>query len=62
MKENVWRKATSSEPDNTCLEVSRVVGEVLVRDSKDSTGPMLRFSSAAFHELMVGVSSRIGLA
>ena len=37
-----WRKSTASGGE-ACVEVATVDGWVLVRDSKDPTGPVLRF-------------------
>jgi hypothetical protein len=44
-----WRKSTYSEAsDNECVEI-RVDGDaVLIRDSKDPTGPVLRVDAAAW--------------
>jgi hypothetical protein len=39
-----WRKSTRSASNGACVEVSLTHGLVAVRDSKDSTGPVLRFS------------------
>lgn len=42
----VWRKSTASGSGNTsCLEVALMPDLVLVRDSKDTRGPNLSFSS-----------------
>jgi hypothetical protein len=38
-----WRKSTSSH-SNGCVEVAFLDGEVAVRDSKDRSGPVLRFT------------------
>lgn len=43
-----WRKSTySSNGGGECVEVSSA-DRVLVRDTKDSSGPALRFSPAAW--------------
>lgn len=43
-----WRKASYSNGGaNACIEVAST-DTVLVRDSKDRTGPVLRFSPAAW--------------
>jgi Domain of unknown function (DUF397). len=40
----VWRKSTrSGENGGNCVEVAAVRGAVAVRDSKDSSGPVLVF-------------------
>ncbi len=44
-----WRKALySSNGGGNCVEVADNDSRVLVRDTKDRTGPMLRFSPAAW--------------
>jgi hypothetical protein len=44
-----WIKATASTPASNCVELRRgAVGGVDVRDSKDSDGAVLSFSSAQF--------------
>jgi hypothetical protein len=38
-----WRSSTASGPDN-CVEAATISGSVLVRDSANRQGPVLRFS------------------
>lgn len=41
----VWRKSSrSSASGSNCVEVAKLADAVGVRDSKDPTGPVLRFS------------------
>lgn len=40
-----WRKSTYSSNDGACLEVANLDGHRAVRDSKDPTGPALRFTT-----------------
>lgn len=41
-----WRKASRSTSDGACVEVAYAAdGTVLVRDSKDPDGPVLRFTA-----------------
>jgi Domain of unknown function (DUF397) len=40
-----WRKSSRSGPDENCVEMSNVLGEV--RDSKNPGGPTLRVDVAA---------------
>jgi hypothetical protein len=41
-----WRKSGYSGPNDHCVEVSRTLDQV--RDSKNPTGPTLRFNAATF--------------
>jgi len=44
-----WRKSSySGSTDNSCVEVAFVADVVGVRDSKNTQGPTLAFSSAAW--------------
>ena len=43
-----WRKASYSDNGGNCVEVADHDSRVLVRDTQDRTGPMLRFSPAAW--------------
>jgi hypothetical protein len=43
-----WRKASYSDNGGNCVEVGDDAGRVLVRDTKDRTGPMLRFTPRAW--------------
>lgn len=51
-----WRKATYSGSENACVEVAPVSdGGHAVRDSKDPTGPVLRFTRAEWAAFTAGV-------
>jgi hypothetical protein len=45
-----WRKASYSASNGGCVEVGGGPGAVLVRDTQDRTGPVLRFSSGAWRK------------
>jgi hypothetical protein len=49
-----WRKAAASAGNGACVEVAPVTGGVLVRDSKDPGGPMLRYTAAEWHAFLHG--------
>lgn len=46
-----WRKSTASN-SGACVEVAVAGGSVLIRDSKNPDGPMLRASAAAWFLLL----------
>ena len=44
-----WRKASySGNGGGSCIEVADQAARVLVRDTQDRTGPVLRFTPAAW--------------
>ncbi|QUQ68249.1 DUF397 domain-containing protein [Kutzneria sp. CA-103260] len=47
MSEFVWRKSSKS-PSQQCVEIAHDQGDVLVRDSKQRSGPVLRFPAEVF--------------
>jgi hypothetical protein len=46
--ESNWRKSSYSGDQGNCVEVAEATSRVLVRDTKDTAGPVLRFSPAAW--------------
>ena len=45
-----WRKSSySGNGGGECVEIGASPGEVVVRDTTDRTGPVLRFTPAAWH-------------
>ncbi|MFG3554542.1 DUF397 domain-containing protein [Micromonospora sp. NPDC047557] len=51
-----WRTSTRSSGNGNCVEVATVDGRVAVRDSKDRSGPVLAFGSAAWCSFLRGLS------
>ncbi|NUO58316.1 MAG: DUF397 domain-containing protein [Hamadaea sp.] len=51
---SLWRRARRCG-DGACVEVAVLDDEVLVRDSKDPQGPVLRFSRAEWLAFLAGV-------
>ena len=52
----IWRKSVRSGASGACVEVRAVDGAVLMRDSKDPTGPQLTFTRAAWAAFIAGVA------
>jgi hypothetical protein len=51
-----WIKSSLSFSNGNCVEVASLSdGEIGVRDSKDSEGPVLRFTSDEWHAFVGGV-------
>jgi len=43
-----WIKASASNQQGSCVELRRHDGVIEVRDTKDRSGPVLRFTGAEF--------------
>jgi len=54
-----WRKSSKSGHDGgDCVEVARTsLGKIVVRDSKNRTGPWLVFTAAQWRTLLARVKS-----
>jgi hypothetical protein len=50
-----WRKSTRSGAAGHCVEVADTPAAVYVRDSKDTSGPVLRFAASDWAEFIAGV-------
>jgi hypothetical protein len=48
MPDKTWRKSSYSGSQANCVEVADHDRRVLVRDTKDRTGPALRFSAGTW--------------
>jgi Domain of unknown function (DUF397) len=53
-----WVKAAKSSGSGSCVEVRRHGGAIEVRDSKDRSGPVLRFTAAEFDAFLDGARNR----
>jgi predicted secreted Zn-dependent protease len=51
----LWRKSARSAANGHCVEFAPVPGAVLVRDSKDTAGPVLTFEEAGWNGFLAGV-------
>ena len=53
-----WRKSSSSKNNGACVELAPLAdGGVAVRDSKDSNGPVLRFTRAEWEAFNAGMAA-----
>jgi Domain of unknown function (DUF397) len=53
--DSYWIKSSLSFSNGNCVEVASLPrGEIGVRDSKDSEGPVLRFTSDEWHAFLGG--------
>jgi Domain of unknown function (DUF397) len=53
--ELTWRKSTRSGAAGHCVEIAETSAAVLVRDSKDETGPVLTFGNPDWTRFVAGV-------
>ena len=50
-----WRKSSRSGAAGHCVEVANAPAAVYVRDSKDATGPVLRFNERNWSSFIDGI-------
>jgi hypothetical protein len=56
--DSYWVKSSLSFSNSNCVEVASLPeGAIGVRDSKDSEGPVLRFTSDEWHAFLGGVQN-----
>ena len=58
MHEPAWKKSSYSGSQANCVEVT-VGDHIMVRDTKDRTGPVLRFTPAAWREFAGHIQTNI---
>ena len=52
---SAWRKSTRSSGNGNCVELCDLEGEVVVRDTKDRNGPVLRFTDAGWRAFVTAL-------
>ena len=52
-----WRKARRSVHNGACLEVAPVSGQILIRDSTDRYGPVMRYSGRSWYVFVADVKT-----
>jgi hypothetical protein len=50
-----WHKSTYSSANGSCVEVRRLNHVIEVRDTKDRTGPVLRFTDESWRNFVTSV-------
>ncbi len=58
MSDTPWIKASASNSEGSCVELRRHDDMVEVRDTKDRSGPVLRFTRAEFAAWLDGARGR----
>jgi Domain of unknown function (DUF397) len=48
----IWRKSRASGPDSGCVEIATSKSLVLIRDSRDRSGPRLGFRPASWRRFL----------
>ena len=56
-----WRKSSHSIGNGDCVEAASN-GEIVVRDSKDADGPILRYSVSAWQAFVADLKRGLALA
>jgi hypothetical protein len=52
-----WYKSTYSMGSGNCVETASTASGIAIRDSKDRTGPVLRFSPSEWQAFVAGVKA-----
>jgi hypothetical protein len=56
LPEQAWHKSSYSNGQGDCIEVAHLEGGVATRDSKDPSGPALRFSADGWGAFIRGLA------
>jgi hypothetical protein len=56
MTDTPWIKASASNDQGSCVELRRSNDVIEVRDTKDRSGPVLRFTTAEFAAWLDGAT------
>jgi hypothetical protein len=54
-----WRKSSASAGADECVEFARLNRTVLVRDSRDKSGPTLSFTSTEWQALLTRIQAAL---
>lgn len=52
-----WRKAHRSIANGDCVEIASAQGLIAVRDSKDPSGPIMRYDTSVWQSFLSGARS-----
>lgn len=55
--DDAWCKSSRSSGASNCIEVAHQYGRTAVRDSKNTTGPVLTFTDRQWHAFLDGVTA-----
>ncbi|MEU2598559.1 DUF397 domain-containing protein [Streptomyces hirsutus] len=56
MSDHTWRKSSHSPDASNCVEVATTPATVLIRDSKDTSGPRLGLSPATWAAFLTHIT------
>lgn len=52
-----WRKARRSVGNGACVEVAPLDGQILIRDSQNLSGPIIRYSEPSWCAFIAGAKA-----